>query len=120
MERRQKVSPSNVLVSQVYQLIIFQPGTKCNFAKLHITPDLFHATNQKNAEFWLLFFWFTGGALREMQKCPTGRCFVASSTSQVAAAGLFNVANFGKTITFLSIFPDVLHFSWFFVGCKMK
>ena len=81
-----------------------------------IAPDLFHATNQKNAEFWLLFFWFTGGALREMQKCPTGRCFVASSTSQVAAAGLFNVANFGKTITFLSIFPDVLHFSWFFCG----
>ena len=88
-----------------------------------IAPDLFHATNQKNAEFWLLFFWYRAaavGALREMQKCPTGRCFVASSTSQVAAAGLFNVANFGKTITFLSIFPDVLHFSWFFVGCKMK
>ena len=54
-----------------------------------IAPDFFHATNQKNAEFWLLFFWYRAaavGALREMQKCPTGRCFVASSTSQVAAA----------------------------------
>ena len=77
-----------------------------------IAPDLFHATDQKNAEFWLLFFWFTGGALREMQKCPTGRCFVASSTSQVAAAGLFNVANFGKTITFSLMFSTSLGFLW--------